>query len=391
MEADVQGKRVLVRAGLDVPIEDGKITDLSRIEAMVPTMRHILDHGGSVVIMAHQGRPKGKVVPEESQRPLADPLQNLLTTNVHFLEACTGPETTAFCATLKTGDVVLLENLRFDAREEANDPAFAAELAALGDLYVNDAFTNSHREHASMVGVPKLLPSFMGLQLQLEVEHLSLATHEPRRPLALIVSGAKMETKVPVIRAFLERGDDVLLGGAIANTFLLAQGSPVGSSLVQQDEVPVAQEILAESHQPGRACIHVPIDAIAAPSLQDFANAAPVQVVDLPADRAIFDVGPETVAQYCAVIAAAKTIVWNGPLGCYETPAFAGATKAIAEAILAATKNESVSIIGGGDTLDAHARFGIPLSGYTFASTAGGAMLEFIAQGTLPAIDALQR
>lgn len=381
-EADLHDKRVLLRAGFDLPMENGVVTDISRIEAMIPTMKAILDGGGSLVIMAHQGRPKGKVVPEESQRPLVSILEKLLKTNVHLQENFSD---------VPQAPVTLLENLRFDAREEKDDGSFAKELAALGDVYVNDAFTNCHRKHASMVGVPALLPSYMGLQLQQEVEHLQMITQNPVRPLCMIVCGAKMETKVPVIEAFLERGDDVLLGGAIANTFLVAQGKNVGTSLFEQEQVEVAKRILEKCARSGSARVHLPMDAVVALSLDRPNDAQTVLCDALSPDQAIFDIGPQSVEEYWSVIGRSKTIVWNGPLGCYETEAFSQATRAIAAALAEATKHGARTIIGGGDTLDAHVRYDLPLDAYTFASTGGGAMLEFIADGTLPAIEALKR
>ena len=387
-EADLSGKRVLLRAGFDLPMEDGVVTDISRVEALVPTMRYILDHGASLIILAHQGRPKGKPVPEFSQKPLVPVLEKLLGTTVHFADSCTGDATLALASSLKAGEVLLLENLRYDPREEANDPEFAKELAALGDVYVNDAFTNCHRAHASMVGLPALLPSFMGLQLEQEVTHLSKVVDNPSRPLVLIISGSKMETKVPVIEFFLSKGDDILLGGAIANTFIAAQGNHVGTSLFEAEYGEAARAMLAKTDG---ARIHVPTDAVVATEASEQAESETVPTSAIPADRAMYDVGSDTVAAYLAAINAASSIVWNGPIGVYEVPQFAEASKAIAEGVARATARGAITIIGGGDTIDLHTRYHLPIDAYTFVSTGGGAMLEFVSGQTLPALAALQR
>lgn len=386
--ADIGGKKILLRAGFDVEIEHGTVTDASRIVALVPTMTYVLERGASLIIMAHQGRPKGQRVEADSQKPLLPVLEKLLGRPVRFAESCVGEETKAAAAALRPGEVLLLENLRYDAREEKNDPAFAAELASLADVYVNDAFSNAHREHASMVAVAGLLPSYAGLQLEQEVKFLSQALHEPKRPLLFVVSGAKMETKVPVIRTMLNHADDILVGGAIANTFLAAQGHGVGSSLHEKERIPEAQDILKASE--GHATIHMPVDVTVAPSPKA-ESGTNVAVSAIPDNEAIFDMGTETMKRYADLVAQCGMVVWNGPLGYYENPAFGAATKAFAECLLERTKNAGlVSIVGGGDTIDFHTRNGMDLSGYSFVSTGGGAMLEFIAGARLPAIEALQ-
>lgn len=387
--AEIAGKRVLLRAGFDVEIADGTVTDTSRIDALVPTMKYILEQGAALVIMAHQGRPKGKRVESESQKPLVPVLEKLLGRTVAFADSCTGPAAAAAASSLNPGDVLLLENLRYDEREEKNDPAFAKELAALADVYVNDAFSNAHRKHASMVAVTEFLPSYAGLQLEQEVTALSGVRTDPMRPLVFIVSGAKMETKVPVIRSMLGHADHIIVGGAIANTFLAASGHAVGSSLHEKEQMPEALSILEESKKEGHASIHLPSDVIVAdgPAATSGDN---VPVTGVPETRAIFDMGTQAVAQFSDLLRSAGMVVWNGPLGYYENPAFAQATKAVAHAIAEATKAGTlVSIVGGGDTLDFHTRNGLDLSAYTFVSTGGGAMLEFIAGETLPAVAAL--
>ena len=390
-QAELKGKKVLLRAGFDVPMENGKIDDTSRIDALVPTMKHILKAGASLIIMAHQGRPKGKPDPEFTQRPIADVLKKVLGTEVAFAESCTGSAAKAAADALKPGEVLLLENLRYDPREEKNDPELAKELAALGDVYVNDAFTNCHRAHASMVGVPALLPSYMGLQLEEEIKHLSGVLEDPRRPLTLIVSGAKMETKVPVIRHFLDKGDNVLLGGAIANTFIAARGFDIGASKFEEEFVETAQEIMLESEKDGCAKIGVPRDGVVASEASEEAPKLDLPLEDVGGDMCIFDIGKVTVERYVSVIRKSGMIVWNGPMGLYEFNRFSHATKRIAEAVAEATKEGAISIVGGGDTIDFHTRYGYDLSAYSFVSTGGGAMLEYIAGTPLPALEALAR
>lgn len=382
-ELDLRGKKVLLRAGFDVTIEDGVVTDASRIDAMKDTMLAIL-RDGALIIMAHQGRPKGKPVPEESQKPLVPVLEKLLGRSVAFAPSCTGPEAAAMAAGLRAGDVLLLENLRYDAREEANDPGFAKELAALGDCYVCDAFSNAHREHASMVGVPTLLPSAMGLQMWKEVENLSKV--RDAEGLCVIVSGAKLETKVPVIEAFLGRADAIVVGGAIANTFLAAAGKPIGASLSDPAEVPTAKRILDAA----KGSILLPVDTVVAPSPDKTEDARSCMVDDVTPSDAILDLGPASAARIADAVSKAKTVVWNGPLGYCEKAEFSSATVAVAHAIVAATADGAFSVIGGGDTLEIHARYGLPLAPYSFVSTGGGAMLDFLAAGDLPALAALR-
>ena len=392
--ADLRGKRVLLRAGFDVPMEQGQVTDDTRIRALLPTMRHILDAGASLIIMSHQGRPKGQRVAALSQKPLQPILPELLSTTVQFTESCVGPEVVNAARALKQGEVLLLENLRFDARENSKNAderaAFAKELAALADAYVNDAFPNCHRDHASMTGVPALLPAYMGLQLQEEVEKLTAALRKPTRPLVLVIGGAKMETKVPVIEHFLGKGDDVLLGGGIANTFLLARGYDIGVSLHEEAFIEIARRIMLESEGEGRAQIHVPADVVVASEPKEDTPILDIPVEDTEGDMKIFDVGRKTIDQYIALLAQAKTIIWNGPLGFHELDIFATGSRRIAEAVAAATKRGAQTILGGGDTLDLIDRMGLQHNRFTFVSTGGGAMLEFIAGKELPALRALQ-
>jgi phosphoglycerate kinase len=385
------GKRVLLRAGFDVPLENGAVADATRIRALVPTMRFILDAGASLVLLSHQGRPKGKPDPQFSQRSLVPVLSSLLGKDVAFCAECVGPEAEAAAQALEPGDVLLLENLRFDPREEKNDPAFARALAVLGDVYVNDAFTNCHRAHASMVGLPALLPSCMGLQLEEEIKHLSSVQHDPKRPLTLVIAGAKMETKVPIIERFLELGDDILLGGAIANTFLAARGFDIGASLHEPEQLEQAQEFMLESEKEGDARIHVPRDVVAASTTDDAAAFLDLPVENIAGDMRVLDIGAVTAERYAAIIEKSGMIVWNGPVGRYETEAFTRGSVRIAEAIARATAKGAISIVGGGDTLDFHTRTKMPLTAYTFVSTGGGAMLDFISGAPMPALEALER
>lgn len=392
-EAKLKDKRVLLRAGFDVPIENGKVTDPSRIEAVLPTMKHILKEGAALILMAHQGRPKGERVPEMSQKPLVPVLEKLLKVKVQFCDQCRGPKTKKMAAALKPGEVLLLENLRYEKAENSKDPAerdaFGRELAALADIYVADAFCNSHRDHASMTSAPKFLPSFMGLQLELEIKHLSTVLDDPRRPLTLIVSGAKMETKVPVIEHFLNKGDDILLGGCIATTFIAARGFDVGTSRYEEEQMEKAQEIMLEGEKTELADVHVPRDVVVASKATESAEKLCLPLESIAGDMMILDIGKVTVGRYRKIIQKSGTIIWNGPLGMYELNRFSHGTKRIAEAIKEATAKGAISIMGGGDTIDFHIKYKYPMDGYTFVSTGGGAMLDFLSGKELPALTAL--
>lgn len=326
---------------------------------------------------------------EFSQKPLVPVLEAMLKTTVHFSPVVTGDAAEALSKELKPGEVLLLENLRFDPREEdATDATFAKELAKLGDIYVNDAFTNCHRAHQSMVGVPAILPAYMGLQLEEEVTHLSKIIDAPARPLTLIVSGAKLETKVPVITRFLEQGDNILTGGAIANTFIAAQGYAMGRSAFDAKALDDVRSMLKESKN-GKAAIHVPCDAVVA-SDANGKDARTLDVASVPADCAIFDIGERTVKEYIEVIERSKTVVWNGPLGMYEEEPFSHASAAIANALIDVASRGVTVVIGGGDTIDFHTRYRHDLGLYTFVSTGGGAMLEYVSGKTLPGLSALR-
>lgn len=392
-DADLAGKKVLLRAGFDVPVEEGKVVDTARIEAVLPTMKYILDSGAALIVMAHQGRPKGTVDLAFSQKPVVPVLTELLGVEVDFAERCVGEQATAKAAALQPGQVLLLENLRFEPGEkQEKDPEFGKQLAALADVYVNDAFTNCHRDHASMTEVPKHIPGYLGLNAQNEVENLHQAFSDPKRPVTLIVSGAKMETKVPVIENFLNKADNILVGGCIANTFIAAKGFDIAKSKYEEEWIQTAKHILSESEKDDMATVHVPTDAVVASAPSEDAEHTNVSCDSIPENMAIFDVGEASVSSFVQLLETSGTIVWNGPLGMHEISAFAGATKRIAEATAKATKEHgAISIIGGGDTLDFHERYNVPLSAYTFVSTAGGAMMDLISGKELPALRALEK
>ncbi|MDD5055229.1 MAG: phosphoglycerate kinase [Candidatus Peribacteraceae bacterium] len=390
-QAKLKGKHVMMRAGFDVPMEDGNVSDTTRIEAVEKTMRYILDQGAVLILLAHQGRPKDKPDPAFSQKPLVPILEKLLKTTVHFAADCVGPAAEKAVKAAKPGEVVLLENLRFHPEEKKNDEVFAKALSKLGNIYVNDAFTNCHRVHASMVALPAIVPAFMGFNLAEEVKYLSMVLRDPPRPLTLIVSGAKMETKVPVMERFLKKGDNILVGGCIANTLIAARGFDVGTSKYDESGLELAQNLMLASEGDGAAKIIIPRDVVVASALDEKAAKLDLPVENVVGDMSIFDIGTVTVKRYCDMIAASKMIVWNGPLGVYEYNRFSHATKRIAEAIALATKNGAVSLVGGGDTIDFHLKYKYPLSAYTFVSMGGGAMLEFVAGKKFASLKVLEK
>ncbi len=390
-QARVSGKRVLLRAGFDLPMEKGKVTDITRVKAILKSMQYVVKGGGILVLLAHQGRPKNGPDPQFSQKPIVPVLEKLLRTKVHFAKDCVGPEAEKTVSKAKPGEVVLLENLRFHPEEKRNDVSFAKQLKKLGDLYVNDAFTNCHRDHASMLALAKLLPAFMGFTLAEEVKNLAPIVKSPKRPLTLIIAGAKMETKVPVIEHFLKKGDHILVGGCIANTFIAGRGFSVASSKYDEEGMEQAQDLMLKSEKPRRAKIHVPPDVVVASELSETAEKIDLPVDDIEGDMCIFDIGKVTVKRYCELIERSKMIVWNGPLGVYEFNRFSHASKRIAESIARATKKGAISIIGGGDTIDFHLRYKYPLSAYSFVSMGGGAMLEFIGGKRFASLKALEK
>src|SRR5215213_5143850 len=386
-DVDVRGKRVLTRVDFNVPIEDGKITDDRRIEQALPTIKNILDRGGRLVLMSHLGRPKGKVNPKYSLKPAADRLGQLLGKPVKFAPDAIGLETERTVNGLKDGEVVLLENLRFREDEEANNPNFAQQLARLGDVYINDAFGTAHREHASTFGAAQVMqgkPRAIGQLIQKELKFLGEAVSKPRRPFVAILGGAKVSDKIEVIRALLDKADTLLIGGAMAYTFFLAQGKEVGKSLVERDKVDLAKELLAKAGNK----IKLPVDNVIANEMTDTAQTKVTEGA-IPADMEGFDIGPKTRELYKKEIAKAKTIIWNGPMGVFEKKPFAEGTRAVAQAVADATKkNGAVSIIGGGDSAAAVEQMGLA-DQVSHVSTGGGASLEFLEKGHFTTLDIL--
>ncbi|MBX6754127.1 MAG: phosphoglycerate kinase [Thermorudis peleae] len=380
----VQGRRVLLRADFNVPLQDGHVADDTRIRATLPTIQWLRDQGARVIACSHLGRPKGKVDERLRLAPVAERLSQLLGVPVRYAHDIVGPEAHALARELGDGDVGLLENLRFDPREEQNDPEFAAELAALADCYVNDAFGAAHRAHASVVGVAQRLPSAAGFLLEREVTALSRVLEANDHPFVVVLGGAKISDKIGVIKQLLQRADAILLGGGMANTFLKAAGYQVGRSLVEDDHLDTASSLREQAAARGVQLL-LPRDVVVAPSLDDSAHRAVVSVDAVPADAAIFDIGPETVAAFAAVIQPAALVVWNGPLGVYENPAFREGTRGVAQAIAAC---QGYTVVGGGDSAAALQELGLADS-VDHLSTGGGATLEFLEGKQLPGIQVL--
>ncbi|MBI3331829.1 phosphoglycerate kinase, partial [Candidatus Peregrinibacteria bacterium] len=390
-------KRVLVRVDHNIELnEKGVLKNDKKIRATLPTIQLLLDKKARVVLMTHVGRPKGKASPQLSTKHAAGKLRTLLpgVSITHIAEAA-GPNVEAAAGKLKDGEILYIENVRFYAEEEGEPQQqadFAKRLAKAGDLFVNEAFASCHEyEEASTCAIARLLPGCMGIHFQKEIDMLSPILDDPRRPLVLIISGAKMETKIPVVEYFLNTGDDILLGGCIANTFIAARGFDVAKSKYEKEYMAQAQEMMLEADKLEKANIHVPRDAVVASAPTAEAARVDLPVEDIEGDMAIFDVGKVSAQRYADVIEKAGMILWNGPLGFYEVEQFSGATKKLAEAVAAATKRGAVTIVGGGDTIDFHTRYGYSLDAYTFVSTGGGAMLEFVSGKELPAIKALER
>ena len=384
-DIDVSGKRVLVRADLNVPLEHGVITDDTRIRESLPTIQLLIANGASAVIVcSHLGRPKGR---DESLSlaPVAGRMGNLLNRDVLFATDCVGPEAESAVQDMPVGSVLLLENLRFHPEEEANDPAFARQLASLAEVCVNDAFGAAHRAHASTEGVTHYLPSVAGLLMEKEVRYLSGLVANPPRPFAAIVGGAKVSTKIAAIDHLLPKLDMLLLGGGMANTFLKATGVDVRSSLVEDEQVTVAARILADARTRGVA-VHLPTDVVAADRFAADADSETVPVARVPRGYMILDIGPQTVASYAKALAAARAIVWNGPMGVFEMPKFASGSFDLARAI---AQLNATTVVGGGETAAVVAQLGLH-DRFTHVSTGGGASLEMLEGRTLPGVAALQ-
>jgi phosphoglycerate kinase len=387
-DLDVAGKRVLLRADLNVPLKDGKVSDATRIERLAPTIEALIARRAKVVVMSHFGRPKGPD-DENSLRRLVEPLSRAIGgKGVHFAEDCIGPKAKAVVDALQPGAVALLENLRFHPEEEKNDPAFAKELAALGDVYVDDAFSAAHRAHASIAALARLLPNAAGKLMQGELEALGNALEHPQKPVMALVGGSKVSTKLDLLKFILSKVDKLAIGGAMANTFLYAQGRGVGRSLCEKEMADTAREILAAAQR--RGCeIVLPDDAVTATALEPGVMTRTVGVNAVPPDAMILDLGPDSVAQISAALAECRTLVWNGPVGAFETPPFDRATVALAKKIAELTEAGTLlSVAGGGDTVAALAAAGIE-DKLSYVSTAGGAFLEWLEGKELPGVAAL--
>jgi phosphoglycerate kinase len=388
-QIDAKGKRSLVRVDLNVPVKDGKVTDATRIERAMPTITELCDKGAKVILLSHFGRPKGQPVEEFSLAPIASAVRTVLERPVAFASDCVGEEAEAAIAEMKEGDVLLLENTRFHAGEEKNDPAFAKALAANGDLYINDAFSAAHRAHASTEGVAHLLPSFAGRAMQAELDALDKGLGNPTRPVVAIVGGAKVSTKIDLLMNLVKRVDALVIGGGMANTFLAARGTAVGKSLCEHDLADTAKQIMIEAATAGCAIV-LPVDAVVASEFKAGAENEVVAIDAVPADGMILDVGPKSVEVVGQWIDRAKTLVWNGPLGAFEIAPFDKATVAAAQHAAGRTVDGALtSIAGGGDTVAALNHAGV-VDHFTYVSTAGGAFLEWMEGKELPGVKALE-
>jgi len=387
-EMELAGKVVLTRVDINVPVENGQVTDLSRIRRIVPTVQAILKKGGKPVLMAHFGRPEGQVVPDMSLSVVRPALEKALGVPVHFATDCIGAEAKKAVASLPVGEVLLLENTRFHAAETANDSAFAASLAALGDIYVNDAFSAAHRAHASTEGIAHLLPSAAGRLMQAELTALEKALGKPERPLVALVGGAKVSSKLDLLGNLVSRVDHLIIGGGMANTFLAAQGIDVGKSLAEHEMTDTALAILAEAAKQN-CTIHLPVDIVVAREFKAGAANEIVAADACPEDAMILDAGPKTAQAIGEVFENARTLIWNGPLGAFEIPPFDAATNAASEKAAQLTRaGKLVTVAGGGDTVAALNKTGAA-EDFTYISTAGGAFLEWMEGKTLPGVAAL--
>lgn len=381
--ADVRGKRVLCRVDFNVPLDGTEITDDTRIEAALPTIKWLRDNKAKVILCSHLGRPKGQVVEELRMAPVGKALQSHIGKSVTVVPEIVGDVPKAAIEEMNNGDVVLLENLRFDPREEQNDASFAQELAELADLYVNDAFGAAHRAHASTVGVAEILPGYIGLLMEQEIEALSKLLENPERPFAAIIGGAKVSDKISILQNLIGKVDHLLIGGGMANTFLLAQGVKVGKSLVEDDKLELARQIMTNAEREG-VKLHLPVDAVVAEDIDSY-DGFEVPIEKVRKDLAIFDIGPETAKAYSKVLVEMKTILWNGPLGVTENHAFERGTKAIAEVV---AKSKAYTVVGGGDSIAALSKLGY-YNRIDHVSTGGGASLEFLEGKELPGIAAI--
>jgi phosphoglycerate kinase len=383
-DLELDRRRVLIRVDFNVPLKQGKVTDATRIQAVLPTIRYALDRKAKVILMSHLGRPDGKVMEEFRMRPVGQALSDLVDAPVRVAPDCIGPEVEAVVARLPRGEILLLENLRFHPGEEANDPTFAQALARLSDLYVNDAFGTAHRAHASTVGVARFLPAAAGFLLEGELQALGRVLHDPQRPYLLLLGGAKVSDKIRLIDNLIDKVDGILIGGGMQYTFFLAQGIGVGNSPVERNRLEFAGQLMAKARQRGLS-LHLPLDHVIAPSVSADAPFRTTDRPGVPEGWEGVDIGPRTVAAYTQALQGAKTILWNGPMGVFEIDPFGRGTRMIAEAV---ANSGAVSIVGGGDSAAAVVKFG--LAGWmTHVSTGGGATLEYLEGRTLPGVAAL--
>jgi phosphoglycerate kinase len=387
---DVAGKRVLVRADLNVPTKDGRVTDATRLERIVPGLQDLMSRGARVIVLSHFGRPKGGPDPEFTLKPVVAKLGELIGKPVTFVADCIGPAAEVAAASLAPGEIAVFENLRFHKGEEKNDTAFAQALARSGDIYVDDAFSAAHRAHASTDGITRLLPSYAGPLMMEEITALRAALEEPKRPTAAVVGGAKVSTKIPVLTNLVAKVDKLIIGGGMANTFLLAQGIEIGKSLAEPDLTKTALDIVTAAKE--RGCeIVLPIDVVVAARFEAGAPSRAVGATETPPDQMILDVGPKTVAHYIDVLGSCNTLLWNGPLGAFEIAPFGEGTFALARAAAELTRAQRlVSVAGGGDTVAALNAAGVT-GDFTYVSSAGGAFLEWLEGRELPGVAALAR
>ena len=384
---DFSGKRVLVRADLNVPMQDGAVSDATRIERFAPTAAALAAKGAKVIVLSHFGRPKGRDA-SQSLAPLVAPLAKAVGRPVAFADDCIGPTAQALVDKMKNGDVALLENLRFHKGEEKNEAAFVKALAVLGDIYVNDAFSCAHRAHASTEGIAHVLPSAAGLSMQAELDALSKALDRPKRPVAAVIGGSKISTKLDLIGNLVSRVDILAIGGGMANTFLFAKGISIGRSLCESDMAETARRIMADAETAGKQIV-LPVDAVVAGALTDSAGAETVPIGRIPADKMILDIGPLSVAETLRIFDGALTLVWNGPVGAFEHVPFDAGTTALARGVAERTKaGKLMSVAGGGDTVAALAKAGA-VDAFSYVSTAGGAFLEWLEGKELPGVAAL--
>jgi phosphoglycerate kinase len=386
-DIDVHGKRVFLRADLNVPLDDGKITDDTRIRASLPTLVYLLEQGASVILASHLGRPKGKVNDALRLKPVADRLSQLLGRPVRMTGDALGPGVMTAVDKLRPGDMLLLENLRFHAEEEANDPEFAKSLAGMADVYVNDAFGSAHRAHASTEGITHHLPAVAGLLMEREVSALSRLMEKPTKPFHTVIGGAKVSGKLEVLESLLSRCQAILVGGGMANTFLAAKGHAMGKSLVEAEQLENAQRIMDEARRK-RVRFMLPTDALVAAQVHPRSQRQVVPVGEVPKDWSVVDIGPDTIAAYTAHLDKAKTIFWNGPMGVFEIAPFAEGTNAMARYVAERTAKGVVTVVGGGDSVAAVEQLGL-IERMSHVSTGGGASLEFVEGKILPGVAAL--